>query len=507
MRSSARFVKAAVCLVALFSFLLSPVSALAKEDPTILNTSVNQDVPHNINTLTQSIFLGVLSSVSCLIAGTDPTQPEQKCLGFDPETKKIGYVNQNGGAIGVMGNMIVVLYTPPASSVDYFRSLANNFGIGEKAYAQQGIGYVGLQPIAKLWAGMRNIAYLLFMLVFVLVGLAIMLRVKIDPRTVMTIENQIPRILIALVLVTFSFAIAGLLIDLMYVVIYLVFNVIISNSDLSNNFVKDRITNTQQTFNSNNVFGVMNNLVDFIDITKDASGGVKDIVTSLLGFPTEPTFDWKYLIPGVGSALALKDNFGWLLGIIAGLVAFLVIAIAILIAMFKLWFELIKAYIFILFDTILAPMWIISGLLPGGAGPGFGGWLRNMVAHLSAFPVTIALFLLAAVMNDGVNASTGPIFVPPLIGNLGGVGPIGNLIALGLILISPQAVTMTRDILKAPQFKYTTAIGHYLGAGGGAVNPVDQASKFGSTLFGLSHVPGLPGLASRLLGRGPGPRP
>ena len=40
----------------------------------------------------------------------------------------------------------------------------------------------------------------------------------------MTIQNQIPKIIISLILVTFSFAIAGFLIDLMWVSIYVVIN-------------------------------------------------------------------------------------------------------------------------------------------------------------------------------------------------------------------------------------------------------------------------------------------
>ena len=52
-----------------------------------------------------------------------------------------------------------------------------------------------------------------------------MLRLKIDPRTVMTIQNQIPKIIIGLILVTLSFAIAGLLIDIMWIAIYLFYNV------------------------------------------------------------------------------------------------------------------------------------------------------------------------------------------------------------------------------------------------------------------------------------------
>jgi len=467
MRFSARVKKYLIIFLVLISSFAVSTKVFAESQPELFNSSLNADVPRNITTLTQSVTLGVLTSAACLLTGIDPSNPEQKCLGFDPQTKKIGYVDNNGGAIGVMGNMIAMLYTPPVSSVDSINTMANNFGIGEKAYAQ-GIGYVGLQPIAKLWAGFRNLAYLAFMIVFIVIGLAVMLRVKIDPRTVMTIENQIPKIIVSLVLVTFSFAIAGLLIDLMYVSIYLIFNMFISNSNFTTGAVSHKILDTQKTFNSNNVFGIMNNLVGFIEIVKDASGGVKDIVMNLFSTSgTDPKTGvgiWDFFDKNIVNVL--QNVLGGIVGWLAGILAFLVIAGAIIFAMFRLWFSLIKAYVYIIFDIIIAPLWILSGLLPGGAAPGFSGWLRNMVAHLSAFPVTIALFVIARVIKDGMEATApGAFFVPPLIGNPGGVGAIGNMITMGIILIAPQAVQITQDFFKAPQFKYSSAIGQGIGAG------------------------------------------
>ena len=48
-----------------------------------------------------------------------------------------------------------------------------------------------------------------------------MLRIKIDPRTVMTIQNQIPRVIICIILITFSYAFAGAMIDVMWAVTYM----------------------------------------------------------------------------------------------------------------------------------------------------------------------------------------------------------------------------------------------------------------------------------------------
>src|SRR3990167_2992796 len=212
------------------------INQTAQNSYTAPNT--NPNVPNNLHTYSQNVLIEVMSAVSCQLAGVDPTSPSQKCLGVDNNTGKIGYVENGGGAIGFMGNMITMLYTPPAHTGDYIKNLAQNFGITKHAYAswsrgwgrippsspQQniaGTGFQGLSPLLKIWETFRDFAYLVFVLVFIIVGIAIMLRVKIDPRTVMTIQNQIPKLIIGILLVTFSFAIAGFLIDVMWIAIYL----------------------------------------------------------------------------------------------------------------------------------------------------------------------------------------------------------------------------------------------------------------------------------------------
>src|SRR3990167_2318989 len=149
-----------------FSFFLSliilatPARALAES--TLLNPSLNPDVPQNLHTFTQSAMIEVLSSFSCVIVGSDIINPQQKCLGIDLKTKKIGYVESGGGLIGIMGNMIGMLYTPPAAMIDYTNYLSQNFGMTKKANAQFGSGFASISPLIPIWQSFRNIVYLLF---------------------------------------------------------------------------------------------------------------------------------------------------------------------------------------------------------------------------------------------------------------------------------------------------------------------------------------------------------
>lgn len=70
-----------------------------------------------------------------------------------------------------------------------------------------------LSPVSTFWTGFRNLAYAALTIVLVVFGFMIMLRKSIEPRVTMMISNALPRIATALVLITFSFAISGLIID------------------------------------------------------------------------------------------------------------------------------------------------------------------------------------------------------------------------------------------------------------------------------------------------------
>ena len=69
----------------------------------------------------------------------------------------------------------------------------------------------GIEP---LWTQIRNITYIFFMIIFIVVGFMIMFRSKIGGQTLITLGNSLPNIILALIGVTFSFAIAGLIIDI-----------------------------------------------------------------------------------------------------------------------------------------------------------------------------------------------------------------------------------------------------------------------------------------------------
>jgi hypothetical protein len=125
--------------------------------------------------------------------------------------KSVGWIP--GGMIGQTTKLAANTFYQPVSGIQYIAQLKDNF-LGKPTYAAQGIGFAGLAPLIPIWQVFRNMVYVLFSIVLVGIGLSIMLRIKISPQAVITIQSAIPKLITSLILVTFSYAIAGLLIPL-----------------------------------------------------------------------------------------------------------------------------------------------------------------------------------------------------------------------------------------------------------------------------------------------------
>ncbi|MCL5439160.1 MAG: hypothetical protein M1268_04190 [Patescibacteria group bacterium] len=512
----------------LFSITPSYAQSQTHQQNQYAAPNTNPDIPQNLHTWTQNAMIEVMSAMTCQLTGVDPVNPNQKCLGVDQKTGKIGFVENGGGAIGVMGNMIATLYTPPIHTSDYFNYLARNFGLAKPVYASTGLD--SIKPLMQLWVIFRNMVYFVFILIFIIIGLMIMLRVKIDPRTVMTIQNQIPRIIIGVIMVTFSFAIAGFLIDLMWILMYLTFgvfsnaNLAIDVSNLNPTILQGRnvleavggTSNGPGVTNIGNISGMANNIASsatavvgkIFDINQNVISflGPSEFINFLKGFAglsglKNNVFNWLIDIAstsiGIGTGAKVSSMIGTPLisagvGISAGLVSyglaqstlrlglpyllvFLIVFIAILWALFRLWFKLVMAYVAILIGITLSPFWIVAGIIPAVGGRGFVSWLRYMLSYLLAFPTTIAMLLLGNTMMNIFNKNSS-LFVPPLIGNPTGgeVGPIGSLIGMGFILLTPRVVTYMQQVLKPPKVDLSPIV-TALGVGTGAISGSGKA--------------------------------
>ncbi len=320
---------------------------------------------------------------------------------------------------------------------------------------------------------MRNLAYLVFAVIFVVIGLMIMLRVKIDPKTVVSVQSALPKIFLSLILITFSYPIAGFMIDLMYVSIGVIISIFAGMGITG--FTPDGNSLAKET-----IFGYVG-LGTWWNLTTASGEAIADVIGTLTG----------------------NSGFSGILGVTGGAIGGLIVAVMILYALFKTWLMLLGCYINILAGVILSPLAMLGEAVPGMGG--FGTWLRTMISNLAVFPLVITLLLFGQALQASVagkygawGETTSQNFVPPLVGGVNANAYMA-LLGLGVLLMIPKAGEMLQEWLKSPPFKYGMAWGE---AAGWAYSPypgglVGQPRPRGGPFAELEQEGGLPGWVAR----------
>jgi hypothetical protein len=368
------------------------------------------------------------------------------------------------GAIGSTINLTAMVYeNPVASSTEFIADLKENIGLpfgAQKAYAQ-GLGFSSLRPVLELWRLFRNLAYFFFVVIAIIISFLIMFRSKIGGQTAVTVQQALPKIVISLILVTFSYAIAGLMIDLMYLVMYLIIGIfrgVFPNGQIDAGGGPQALADIAF---KNDIF---TNGIRLTSVAGDIATSMGTIVNNILN-----NLGWSTATAGVVS-------FG------AGIIFLLVLIVAIIVSLFRVFFELLKAYLGIFFSVIFAPIQLLIGALPGQNT--FGTWLKGLIENLLVFPTLVLLIFIAyffskgsnvngqaytapGLGNDGVNGqqtslsdAINPIgdvagtanaqgFSAPQLGSnqQGGFGIYQSLLALGAIISMPNVMKLTKGFM------------------------------------------------------------
>lgn len=326
------------------------------------------------------------------------------------------------GAINGVGRMIAFTYKPVASSEEYIADLLQNMNIAQPAYAQ-GLGFSALQPVLGLWKIFRDIAYVFFVFIFLAIGFAIMFRKNLGGQTAVTVQQALPRVVIALLAVSFSYAIAGLLIDLMWLVMYFLitmFGPLIKPEMLGGSQDQYAILNF-------NIFTVFSQILSS-GFTINAGQTIGDFVNDALG-------------AGEGTVGEIVANAAdWLVGQLATLIIF----VAILFALFRTFFSLIKVYFEIIMMIIFAPIILMMGAINGNA---FGNWVKGLVANLAVFPVLL-VFVIVGFMFTSYSSSNLPQqfdeggFIPPFVPGRDSADTIAFIGGIAAIMLLPEVVSI-----------------------------------------------------------------
>lgn len=334
-------------------------------------SAVVKNPGENMSQLTNKLAYGIAESAIITTCPQCTTEGQN----IPDKTMRKGLVGAGDEAIQAMFDN--------QPSVNVIAHLANEWVPGyattNSVYAN---GYEDLRigGIDTLWSITRNIAYAGYVIIMIIIGFMIMFRNKIGGQTMVTLGNSLPRIILSLILVTFSFAIIGLIIDF-------------------GGFLKNVIANVYYSDVSGGIqihepFALLKGFFDKNIAAAVASTGVALTGGAMTGGLLVAI---KYFaVTGVG---------GWL---VAGL-ALLLISLAfigiVLWGGVKLWITLIKAYFGIVLNVIIAPISIMFGALPGNQAAMiniFKSALRNVLVFPLAFAIVNLPYYIESV-NQGVN--------------------------------------------------------------------------------------------------------
>lgn len=337
-----------------------------------------------------------------------------KAMGGDLDKNSFNTGWIPGGMLGSTNHFIASLYNRPISGVQYIANNFNNF-IGKPAYAANGFGFDQLNGVLTLWKTLRNAVYSLISLFFVILGIMIMLRIKTSPQTTISIQTAIPKIVTTLILVTFSYAIAGLIIDLSYVVMGIILSIVMGNNPTS-------VGNVMQLNYQ----------------------GIHD----LIGKNLLPTSIATKLGGLIGSSIGgtMSGLTGWIgkgLGELAGNLIFLLMNLYVFILFIKLFFGLAFCYVKIIIKIIMAPLEIGLGVFPGSK-TGFSSWLFDLIANISVFPAVTIFIVIASWIVPELSQDKSVLWSPNLLGS-GQI--VGGLIGMVCILLLAKIPTIVPEAI------------------------------------------------------------
>ena len=361
---------------------------------------------------------------------------------------------------------------------------------------------------------------MVLVIVLIAIGFMVMFRMKMNPQTVISVENALPKIVVSMILITFSFAIAGLLIDLMYIMIILIISMLSNNNtyfnatSFQNEYISAGFTHlfTDVAARNNLLTGGM-----FTALADSLIGLFPPIVTyfirGVIGFVLvvilNNTLSMNILGPitgGLNNASLVGTGLGslpqilgipisilamfviFLIGSTAGfsLIMYILLIGTFILLVFRIFALLFTSYLKLILLIVISPFLLIFEAIPGKNI--FSSWIKNIIGNLIAFPITIAIFLIGyIIVNSSVPAGYTDMRLPYLFGIESNSFKI--LIGLGLIILIPDLVKVTKEALGIKDMPISIGVGTFFGGaaavGGGIMGGMGQ---FGSASLALGAM-------------------
>ncbi len=328
---------------------LNVVAGLSTDAPLAILTGRNGDMMYNCGLMFEVDSRGEAAVISEIQAAWGMTESEARqhvetSLNFaqgypdgvcDFEAGSPGSYS-NGSMLGLVNRLDKTIRDPIPVNLAYFvKDYATRIPLVRNTAYAQSVTYTapGLSVVLDIWKVVRNVAYGAIAVSMLVIGIMIMTRRKINPQTVVTVQNALPRVVLALVLITFSYPIGAALASIAYYSVGVV------------NFILSNFAATTEVID-NSVFAM----------------STRDLFTYL----------------GAGF-------FGGVLAI-AGLAVYVIVLLVALI-------RGVLIYARIVLSIITAPIQFAVGAIPGKEDA-IGNWFKGVLANVLAIPAMVFMIRL-----------------------------------------------------------------------------------------------------------------
>jgi len=370
-----------------------------------------------------------LNSVDQIVMGLTKKMVNYPAL--EGETSDTSLLNSTGKAIGF-------LYNNQPSFIQYLAYEGQRLNLIKPAYAAAGLGWNFLNPILPIWTISRNISYLFFVVIFVTVGFMIMFRSKLNPQTVINIQLALPRIVVALIMVTFSYALSGLIVDVVYL-----------GHDVIRNIITLQSGSCTMGGSKHYIF---KDLFPTTNIPWEQNCDTASQYTPS-AWPLHIMSKYGSSPGGEGIINQMLDGIKNILGIGGGGMGFvglfkLILAFSVVGATFKIFFSLLTKYVMIIMLVITMPFSFLGSALSAQSSPIKP--LKALLANTISFPVVSLLLAFAYYFSAPVGATGNlpPFYISEFTSDLAGDVSRG-LVAIGILMAIPTILASIDKMFEA----------------------------------------------------------
>lgn len=354
-----------------------------------------------------------------------------------------GSKNDSGG----LGNMITranmaILDQRPGSGLVYAEDVINKVLLPDAVYAAgaspapyfPGSGYELLQPIQSFWGWAVTLSYSFMIIVILIVSLGLMFRARLDGKNQVKLQNAIPGIVMAMVLIPLTYPISGLFIDAITIGTNVIHDFVFNDAGPGGAVYRNDGAGSQgqfdegrglyaddwriNFFNARTLVGI-GSLQAALENTSACSGGTDPGSTA-------PDIDCNglYVSSGVFSAVdGLLGIFGSSFGKLISGIIYLVFTIITIWTSLRIGWKLFKQLLTLVLYPLIFPFIATTLAIPGQGNKLVMETLKRLANASLHFIVTYGMFLLAIVftapsfasnMTNGIGVSS---YVPPLLNN------------------------------------------------------------------------------------------